>query len=313
MLPKFETTKRASTETSASLYDQYKTMLDIEQNILWEKKYMEKEVSRYKEKKKKYDKKFDESFKNYLNNPQVKRWGEYSRDNNKLDSTEMANRLYNLFTLLDKPLIEFDKTSRRELYDQESVNQAYWDSGNEYLVKKEIIPPDPNRDPTDEFWLVDSEDSPGYKPAEFRYGKLKTGPKDASSRLDKIVIKENAPFSGRLNVITHELGHQYQGRMLNTLKELQDFHNRAEWDDNYTEGEITGPYGNPNTIEYQADQIGHDFARYVRGHESPAVDKIKRLAYRNPLLYGFSYKSLDKYKDLYGKNPYSEFIFSKTK
>ena len=82
MLPKFETTKRASTETSASLYDQYKTMLDIEQNILWEKKYMEKEVSRYKEKKKKYDKKFDESFKNYLNNPQVKRWGEYSRDNN---------------------------------------------------------------------------------------------------------------------------------------------------------------------------------------------------------------------------------------
>ena len=312
MPPKFTTTKKASTETSASLYDQYEKMLGIERDVLWEKKWMEREVSEYKKDKEEYDEKFDESFKNYLNNPQVKRWKEYSQDwhGNPTDSAKTAGRLYDLFTLLDKPLIEFDKTPRKDL---KKMNQAYWDSGNEYLVKKEIIPPDPNRDPTDEFWLVSGEDSPGYELAKFRHGKLKTGPEDASSRLDKIVIKENTPFSGLLNVISHELGHQYQGRMLNTPKEVRDFHRKSEWDRNYTKDEDRGPYGNPNTIEYQADRIGWDFEKYVKGLESPAVDKIKRLAYENPLLYGFSYESLDNYKDLYGKNPYSEFIFGKTK
>ena len=263
MPPKFTSTKKASTETSASLYDQLLKMQKFEKRMLGHKDYIEGEVSGYKKYKKDWDKEFEKSFQDYIKNRDTDSYRDWK---DSPDSARVADRLYNILDILGKPIIEYadlgggkDEKLKSGRVRQVSVKGGVHEADTSPISKPYIKPPTHNRNTLDQL-LYESETEPYYVERS-RYGDLARLPLSPFDRKNTIKLNKNPDAigaSGEMSTLLHELGHTMQWlKMMPGSREGKDFYDRLSMDKRQIKSKYS-PYGSvysdPHTLEYQADR-----------------------------------------------------------
>ena len=256
MSPKFETTKRASTETSSSLYDQLLKMEEFEKRMLGHKDYIEGKVSAYKKHKKDWDEEFEKSFQDYIKNPDTDSYRDWK---DSPDSAKVVNRLRNVLEMLGKPIIEYadlgggkDKKLKSGRVRQVSVRAGVHHEDIDPMAEAYIKKPTHSRNTLDQL-LYESTEHPYYVMGS-RYGSLEKKPLSPFDRKNTIKLNKNPDAigaSGEMNTLLHEIGHTMQWlKMMPESREGFDFSERLKMDRRQIESKYShygSVYSDPHT------------------------------------------------------------------